>query len=65
MRRFEIRGGGCAVPSAARPLPVTDRAAEIAEQLTLSIRTVEGHVYRACYKVGVADRDELAELMRP
>jgi hypothetical protein len=37
---------------------------EIAEQLTLSIRTVEGHVYRMCFKLNVADRDELAELMR-
>ena len=37
---------------------------EIAEQLTLSIRTVEGHVYRACFKLDVADRDELAKLIR-
>ena len=71
--------GGARMPAvkiAARPLPVTDREREIAEliaagltnkeiaeQLTLSIRTVEGHVYRACYKLGVADRDELAELI--
>ena len=26
-------------------------------------RTIEGHVYRVCYKLGVADRDELAELI--
>ena len=66
-----------AIKSAARPLPVTSREREIAalvaaglsnreiaEQLTLSVRTVEGHVYRACFKLDVADRDELAELMR-
>lgn len=79
-QRLANRCGGAATPAvkiAARPLPVTDREREIAEliaagltnkeiaeQLTLSIRTVEGHVYRACYKLGVADRDELAELMR-
>ncbi len=37
---------------------------EIAEQLVLSVRTVEGHVYRACFKLGVADRDELGKLIR-
>jgi DNA-binding NarL/FixJ family response regulator len=79
-RRLANRCGGARMPAvkiAARPLPVTDREREIAEliaagltnkeiaeQLTLSIRTVEGHVYRACYKLGVADRDELAELIR-
>jgi DNA-binding NarL/FixJ family response regulator len=72
--------GGASTPAlkaAARPLPVTGREREIAEliaagltnkqiaeQLTLSIRTVEGHVYRACFKLGVADRDELAKLIR-
>jgi DNA-binding NarL/FixJ family response regulator len=79
-QRLANRCGGAATPAvkiAARPLPVTDREREIAEliaagltnkeiaeQLTLSIRTVEGHVYRACYKLGVTDRDELSELMR-
>lgn len=37
---------------------------EVAEALTLSVRTVEGHVYRACFKLDVADRDELARLIR-
>jgi DNA-binding NarL/FixJ family response regulator len=30
---------------------------EIAERLTVSVRTVEGHVYRACIKLDVTDRD--------
>ncbi len=59
------------------PLPLTPREREIAElvvadqsnreiaeQLVLSVRTVEGHVYRACFKLGVADRDELGKLIR-
>jgi DNA-binding NarL/FixJ family response regulator len=36
----------------------------IAERLTLSVRTVEGHIYRAMAKTGVASRDELAALLR-
>jgi DNA-binding NarL/FixJ family response regulator len=78
--RLARQCGGAKTPAikiAAHPLPVTGREREIgeliaagltnkeiADQLTLSIRTVEGHVYRACYKLGVADRDELAELIR-
>ncbi|KAA0101458.1 LuxR family transcriptional regulator [Mycolicibacterium sp. P1-5] len=67
-----------AIRAAARPLPVTAREfevaalvaagqpnREIAEQLSVSIRTVEGHVYRACLKLGVSDRDELAAIIRP
>ena len=38
---------------------------EIAEGLTVSVRTVEGHIYRACIKLDVADRDELAKIVRP
>ena len=37
---------------------------EIADRLYVSVRTVEGHVYRACAKLDVADRVELAELIR-
>ena len=33
--------------------------AEIADQLVLSVRTVETHVYRAMQKRGVGDRREL------
>ncbi|AKK26494.1 LuxR C-terminal-related transcriptional regulator [Mycobacterium sp. EPa45] len=67
-----------AIRAAARPLPVTARELEvaelvaagqpnreIAEQLSVSVRTVEGHVYRACLKLGVSDRDGLAAIIRP
>ena len=37
--------------------------AEIAEMLVLSIRTVESHVLRACRKLGVRDRQQLAALI--
>jgi len=35
----------------------------IAELLTLSVRTVEGRIYRAMSKTGAADRDELAAML--
>jgi DNA-binding CsgD family transcriptional regulator len=57
-------------------LPLTDREREIvmllgqglsgravAERLTLSVRTVEGHIYRAMAKTGATSRDELAALL--
>jgi DNA-binding NarL/FixJ family response regulator len=78
--RLAAQCGGAVTPAiqlAARPLPVTSREREIAaligaglsnreiaDKLTVSIRTVEGHVYRACFKLGVADRDELVKVMR-
>ncbi|KRE34690.1 LuxR family transcriptional regulator [Mycobacterium sp. Soil538] len=78
LRLAEACGGATtpAIRTAARPLPLTPREREIAElvsaglsnrevaeQLTLSVRTVEGHVYRACFKLDVADRDELARVV--
>ncbi|NUR61493.1 MAG: helix-turn-helix transcriptional regulator [Catenulispora sp.] len=64
-----------ALREALRPSPLTEREREIAalvaaglsnrqiaERLVVSVRTVEGHVYRACVKLGVADRAALAEL---
>jgi DNA-binding CsgD family transcriptional regulator len=36
---------------------------EIAARLGISVRTVEGHVYRACTKLGVAGRSELAAIV--
>lgn len=66
-----------ALRQAAEPLPLTDREREIvallgqglssraiADRLTLSTRTVEGHIYRAMAKTGTTTRDELAALMR-
>jgi DNA-binding CsgD family transcriptional regulator len=38
---------------------------EIADRLSVSIRTVEGHLYRLYTKLGVRDRDELATLLAP
>ncbi len=56
------------------PLPLSNREREIAafvrdgmsnkdiaETLVMSVRTVEGHIYRACNKLGLASRGELAE----
>ncbi|WP_020102157.1 LuxR family transcriptional regulator [Mycobacterium sp. 360MFTsu5.1] len=66
-----------ALQQVAQPLPLTDREREIvtllgqglpsraiAERLTLSTRTVEGHIYRAMAKTGTTNRDELAALLR-
>jgi DNA-binding NarL/FixJ family response regulator len=78
--RLAAQCGGLTTPAtrlAAQPLPVTSREREIAamvadglsnreiaERLTVSIRTVEGHIYRACIKLDVTDRDELAKIVR-
>lgn len=77
--RLAAQCGGATTPAircAARPLPVTSREREIAamvaegltnreiaERLTVSVRTVEGHIYRACIKLDVTDRDELAKIV--
>jgi DNA-binding CsgD family transcriptional regulator len=71
--------GGVSTPAlrqAVEPLPLTDReretvmligeglsSREIADRLTLSVRTVESHVYRAMLKTGTTSRDELAALL--
>ena len=65
-----------ALRQAAEPVPFTDREREIvtligagmsnraiAQRLTLSVRTVESHIYRAMQKTGVNDRDELAAVL--
>ena len=65
-----------ALRQAAEPLPLTDREEEIvmligeglsnravAERLTLSVRTVESHIYRAMSKTGTTSREELAALL--
>ena len=71
--------GGADTPAlrqAREPLPLTDREREIvmllgeglsnrdvAARLTLSVRTVEGHIYKAMTKTGTASREELAALL--
>jgi DNA-binding CsgD family transcriptional regulator len=35
----------------------------IADRLVVSVRTVEGHLYRACAKLGTSDRTQLAALL--
>lgn len=72
--------GGVSTPAlrqAAERLPMTDREREIvmligqglsnravADRLTLSVRTVEDHIYKAMTKTGTASRHELAALLR-
>jgi DNA-binding CsgD family transcriptional regulator len=65
-----------AMARAAEELPLTSREREIvtliaegfssravAQRLSLSVRTVEGHIYRAMGKTGTTTRDELAALL--
>jgi DNA-binding CsgD family transcriptional regulator len=65
-----------AIRAAARPLPISARESEIAamiaeglsnreiaDKLTVSVRTVEGHIYRACIKLDISDREELAAIV--
>lgn len=79
-RRLAAECGGLATPAireAVTPSPVTarqrevvDLAAEgltnrqIAERLRLSVRTVEGHLYRAAGKTGARKRDDLGRMLR-
>ncbi len=71
--------GGVSTPAlqqATERVPFTDREREIAmligqglpnraiaDRLTLSVRTIEGHIYRAMDKTGVSSREELAALI--
>lgn len=71
--------GGAWTPAlrqVSQPVPLSDRereivmligeglsSREIAERLTLSVRTVESHVYRAMSKTGTTSRAELASLI--
>src|SRR5271156_3334443 len=65
-----------AVEAAARPLPISGREREIAmlvaaglsnrevaDRLFVSVRTVEGHLYRIFAKLGIDDRDQLVHLV--
>lgn len=71
--------GGARTPAlrqATEPLPLTDREREIvmllgeglssrdvAQRLTLSVRTVETHIYRAMTKTDTASREQLTALL--
>ena len=78
MRLAAVCGGATtpAIRAAARPLPISSREheiaaliaeglsnREIADKLTVSVRTVEGHIYHACTKLDVSDREQLAALV--
>lgn len=73
------RCGGITTPAlrrASERLPLTEREREIvmligeglstravAERLTVSVRTVEGHIYNAMAKTGTSSRDQLTALL--
>ncbi|MBV8179961.1 MAG: helix-turn-helix transcriptional regulator [Mycobacterium sp.] len=78
--RLAAACGGIQTPAllvASNPLPLSVREREIAhlvaqglsnreiaERLVVSTRTVESHIYHACIKVDVSDREGLAILIR-
>lgn len=79
-RQLAQRCGDATSPALAAAkvtLPLTEREREIAllvaqglsnrdiaEAMSLSVRTVEGHVYRATVKAGVATRAELSSMVK-
>jgi DNA-binding CsgD family transcriptional regulator len=78
-QRLAAMCGGAVSPAireARQPLPLTSREREIialvaqgwsnrriAEEMSMSIRTVEGHLYRASQRSGANGRDQLAALL--
>ena len=64
-----LRAGTVPLPISVREREVATLAAaglsnkQIAERLHVSVRTVEGHVYRACTRLGLTDRAALATLV--
>lgn len=79
-RRLQEECEGAWTPALAaslHPLPLTDREREIvmlaasgltnreiAARLVVSVRTVEGHLYRAGAKLGTTDRRQFSDLLR-
>ncbi|PQM44454.1 Putative HTH-type transcriptional regulator [Mycobacterium talmoniae] len=64
--------------AAARPLPITEREREIAtlvasgwsnrqiaDRLIVSVRTIDGHLYRIFAKLGINTREQLIDLLKP
>jgi DNA-binding CsgD family transcriptional regulator/tetratricopeptide (TPR) repeat protein len=77
-QELAIECGGLCTPALRSPVgvPLTGRQRdvielvvaglsnrEIADRLVMSVRTVEGHVYRACQRVGAQTREELATII--
>lgn len=73
----ECGGVTPATSAAEMPLPLSDRELEIAifvsrgltnrqiaESLVMSVRTVEGHIYRACSRLHLTNRSELADIVK-
>ncbi|TDH57154.1 LuxR family transcriptional regulator [Mycobacterium eburneum] len=67
-----------ATVAAARPLPITEREREIAtlvasgwsnrqiaDRLIVSVRTIDGHLYRIFAKLGINTREQLIDLLKP
>lgn len=79
-KRLAQRCDGASTPAltaVSNPLPLTGRELEvasmvaqglsnkeIADVLVVSVRTVEGHIYRSCTKLDVPDRSALAAAVR-
>jgi DNA-binding CsgD family transcriptional regulator len=79
-QRLARDGGGAVSPAlrqAAQPLSLTARECEvialvseglsnrqIADVLSVSVRTVEGHLHRASARTGISSREQLATLLR-
>ena len=73
---WRAAAGGCWVHSVAQPLPITDREREIAmlaaaglsnrqiaERLSIAVRTVDGHLYRMFTKLGIERREQLIDVI--
>ncbi|ORA31439.1 LuxR C-terminal-related transcriptional regulator [Mycobacterium aquaticum] len=78
-RQLATDCGGICTPALRHPAgqPLTQRQREIVEfvvaglsnreiakRLVMSVRSVEGHLYRACQRVGASSREELAAIVR-
>ena len=65
-----LRAATTPQPFTARQLEIISLAAQglsnqdIADRLTMSIRSVEGHLFRACQRVGANSREQLITILR-
>jgi len=71
-----VRRAHTALLAGMAPLPISVREREVAtlaatgltntqisQRLHVSVRTVEGHIYRACSRLGLTDRTALAAVI--